>query len=209
SKRSPIGDSPRHERCNRPLSQDRHRRKRGLFEVPRILHGRQNEAFSMQDIIILIFGFIGAAFALVALLFVIIIVLTITLAWVFELPYVPQNMRIRRRLAALKTPTTFLPTHEYIGWGTGIAVDGARKQIFLANATKMNIYGIDDLLEVEKDFKEEQHKFAYHIRITVKDVESPLFELTAALVPSKLRPIASLLSVLREENRAHEEGKAC
>ena len=34
SKRSPIGDSPRHERCNRPLSQDRHRRKRGLFEVP-------------------------------------------------------------------------------------------------------------------------------------------------------------------------------
>jgi len=33
-KRSPIGDSLWHERCNRSLSQGRNRGKRVLFEVP-------------------------------------------------------------------------------------------------------------------------------------------------------------------------------
>ena len=71
----------------------------------------------MQDFILFFVVYlIGGAIALFALILFVVIVLLYTLAWVFELPYVPQNMRIRRRLA-LKTPTTFLPTHEYIGWG--------------------------------------------------------------------------------------------
>ena len=52
-----------------------------------------------------------------------ILALAVIVVSIFELPYIPFNLRIRKRVSKLRT-AGFVPTCEYIRWGGGIAVDG-------------------------------------------------------------------------------------
>jgi hypothetical protein len=83
-----------------------------------------------------------------------------------------------------------------------VVIDGPGKRIFLANDKAMKLYSIDDVIKVESQFKADQYQPYTAIRITVRDLESPLFEIRGNGDISKLREIDSLLSVMREPSKA-------
>jgi len=124
-------------------------------------------------------------------------------AWlrIAELPYLRQNRRILNRLEELKA-SGFAPTLQHVRSGNAVVIDGPGKRIFLANEKAMKLYSIDDVTKVETQFKPDQYQPYTAIRITVRDLESPLFEILGNGDTSKLREIDSLLSVMREPGKA-------
>ena len=125
--------------------------------------------------------------------------------WTFQriddLLYLRQNRRILKRLEELKA-SGFAPTLQHVRSGNAVVIDGPGKRIFLANDKAMKLYSIDDVIKVESQFKADQYQPYTAIRITVRDLESPLFEIRGNGDISKLRDIDSLLSVMREPSKA-------
>lgn len=148
--------------------------------------------------------FVGIFVFIVALCFALVYVLY-AYTWGFsridELLYLRQNRRILKRLKELKT-SGFAPTLQYVHWGKGVVIDGPGRRIFLANDKAMKLYSIDDVIKVESDFKFDQTHPYTAMRITVRDLESPLFEIQGNEHTSKLREIDSLLLVMREPSKA-------
>jgi len=123
-------------------------------------------------------------------------------SWVGELPYLRQNRRILRRVEELKA-SGFAPSLQYVQKGKGVVIDGPGRRIFLANDKAMKLYSIEDVIKVETDFKMDQCHPYTAIRITVRYLQRPLFEIQAIGKDiSKLREIDSLLSVMREPSQA-------
>jgi hypothetical protein len=116
---------------------------------------------------LLLFGSIIAAGFLIALIIGLIYFVQYLLS---DLPYSLQNERIRERIAELKT-SGFAPTHQHIYGGGGVAVDGPGKRVFLANRETMALYSVEDLINVESDFKNTPT-----LRFTVRDLKSPFYE---------------------------------
>lgn len=146
----------------------------------------------------MILALIGVIVGLVAALFLSIVAFFWIWFSLMELPHVPRNILIRKCLSKIKGPG-FAPTHQFIYSGSGVAVDGAKKRLFLANSKSMNIYSIEDVTKVEADFNEGQYKLTGVIRITVRNYENPLFEIRGQTFNlTRLRQIDSLLSILRE-----------
>jgi hypothetical protein len=113
---------------------------------------------------------------------------------IMELPHIPANRRIRERLSELMA-AGFAPTHQYIHAGSGVAVDGTQKRIFLANARGMKLYDIADVTKVESDYGE--HNV---LRFTVRDLNNPLFEVRGRAMSkaTRMREIDSLVSIIRQ-----------
>jgi hypothetical protein len=138
-----------------------------------------------------IFGTIIAAGLLLALIFGVIC----SAQYLFgDLPYSMQNHRIRERIAELKT-SGFAPTHQHIFGGGGVAVDGPGKRVFLANGETMALYNVEDIMNVESDFK----NISPTLRFTVRDLKNPFYEISGSSLSFKpLRAIDSLLTVMRQ-----------
>lgn len=161
---------------------------------------RKERGGTMEDLITIAL-FFGATVALI----VGVALGSLALLWIcfgtIELPNIPRNLRIRKRLSELNA-SGFVPTLQHIYGGAGVAVDGVGKRVFLANAKAMKLYNIEDVIKVECDFS--NAPFWSIIRLTVRDLEDSFFEIKAMLMTSrKLRPIDSLLSVMLESRATH------
>jgi hypothetical protein len=95
-----------------------------------------------------VLGIFGGMILLGAIIIAISIAIIFLVIWMLGLPNIPMNERIRKRLSELKS-TGFTSTYEHIRGGAGVAVDGSKKQVFLANAQGMTLYNIADVTKVE------------------------------------------------------------
>jgi len=139
---------------------------------------------------------------LVALTLVIVVLIAFVYAMMFvfmraipDLAQSKTNMQIRRYVSRLKKEG-FAPTVEYVGLGRAIAVDPKSNRVFLANNKAMKLYEVNQLSKIETESTSD--KMVYVMRITVRDLENPYFEIKEVLSSKRLRQIESLLSVMRE-----------
>jgi hypothetical protein len=147
----------------------------------------------------------GALLLLVIVPTVGIVVLLWTTMSIFQIPSVPQNNFIRKRLAELSGPN-FVSTFQYIRGGAGIASDVTRKRVFLANQRGNKIYDMQDVTEVQPDFKTSQYGISGVLRLTVRDLENPLFEISGAFNGlTRLREIESAMSLMRSASLESDE----
>ena len=149
----------------------------------------------------------AAGFGLVVgFIFLVFVTIFLVGAWfciidaTIERPNRLTNVRIRKRIVELMA-SGFAPPLAHIYGGAGVAVDGAGKRVFLANAKVMKLYGIEDVINVESDFADEFPPKTSAIRLWVRDLESPFFEIKD-MTSTKLRQIDSLLSVMLESRAA-------
>lgn len=123
--------------------------------------------------------------AMLLIAFLILFVLFL-LGWAINsLPALPRTIRIRRRLKELRA-TGFAPTQEFVGAGVAIALDSRKRKIFLANKRAMKLFDLEDIKKIETNFKADQFGISSAMYITVQDLESPFFVITAAFT-NKLR----------------------
>jgi hypothetical protein len=77
-------------------------------------------------------------------------------------------------------------------------LDVTNGRVFLANRRGEKVYDVKDVTNVESDYKKDQYQLTGVLRLTVRDLTNPLFEIPAALNGlTKLREIESALSLLR------------
>jgi hypothetical protein len=155
----------------------------------------------------------AAGFGLVVgFIFLVFVTIFLVGAWfciidaTIERPNRLTNVRIRKRIVELMA-SGFAPPLAHIYGGAGVAVDGAGKRVFLANAKVMKLYGIEDVINVESDFADEFPPKTSAIRLWVRDLESPFFEIKD-MTSTKLRQIDSLLSVMLESRAADSGNEA-
>jgi hypothetical protein len=148
----------------------------------------------MHEILGFILLIIGLFFAAVALLYLFIWSIHIIQRVLFFLP----NRRIRKSLSDLQSKG-FNADYRYVSSGNAIAVDISSRSLFLANKKASNVYSIEDVLEIKSEFTKSSGFESADIRITVRDLHNPCYEIkTEVFGVYKLKQIDSLLAVLRE-----------
>jgi len=120
------------------------------------------------------------------------------IAWACEVPFLYYNFGHHKYLKGLEQ-SGFHPSQKYIRFGYGAAVDGNARKLFVATGSTRKLYDIADIQNVEGEFQKDQYHIESTLRITVRDLSTPLFEIKSYLSDGKLRSIYSLLAVLREE----------